>query len=1005
MRSGFLKWVTALSVGLLTVALFAPSADAQIPRGTLSGQVQAEDGSALPGVTVTASSPALQGTRVTVTDGNGFYTLRSLPPGDYEVTYELEGFQTKAQRVKISAAQDSVNDVQLGLAAVAEEIVVTGETSAVSETSAGSSTYTAEEIGKLAIGRDPNEAVALAPGVHNTGVSTAPSIQGAMSFENLFMINGVAIEDNIRGTPLPLFIEDAIEETTVSTSGISAEYGRFTGGVVNVITKSGGNELSGSFRTSFANDDWVSETPLTTSERTDEITEVFEATLGGYLWRDHLWFFGSGRDREIEETAFTTTPTSIGFPRTDAEQRFEGKLTLSPTASHTLVGSYLDYQREQTGATFGAVLDLRSLNVREDPQEYLVGNYTGILTPSLFVEAQYAERDFIIGKGLGGPPDLIDGTMVRDRPTAKQFWASLFCGSCEDEIRNSEQKLAKASYFLSTESLGSHDLAVGYDAFDDIRFSVNHQTGSDFQVWAERTVLGNDNTIYPVFQTTATWLVWWPPVGLDIARPTNFETAGYYVNDRWQLNDRWSFNLGVRYDENEGRNSSGDLVADDSKLSPRLGLSWDTQGDGDLVVNASYGTYVAKIANSGNVADATSTGGALAGFGWGYAGPPVNLDCQPSGANCVTTDVALQTMFDWYLANGGVLDINDDLSGLTNMPLIFACIPGVSQVVRETFDSPSTDEIAIGATKRLGNRGLLRADIVHREWEDFYADLTTLETGSTVVGGVPTDITFKGNYDSGLEREYIGLNLLARYRLGDRLTLSGNYTLSELEGNVVGETSGSGPVSAGPQQYPEYTEASWNFPVGRLNADQTHKLRVWGIYDLIDSERHTMSVSLLQNFWSGQPYGANAAILMDTATLDDLFGFPPIVNNPGYADPPDTVGYWFTDRDAFETDDITRTDLALNYSFNFNLFGKRIETFLQPEVLNVFDEQGVANLNLVETSVVTAADTTTLQPFNPFTTTPVEGVHWRKDPDFGEPTSENAFQTPRTYRFSVGFRF
>jgi len=1005
MRSSFTRWVTALSIGLLAVALFPPQADAQIPRGVLKGQVKAEDGSALPGVTVTASSPALQGTRTAVSDGNGFYNFPSLPAGEYEIAYELEGFQTVTQQRRIAAAQDTVADIQMGLATVTEEIIVTGETSSVSETSTGATTYTAEEVSKLPIGRDPTAVASLAPGVHDTGPSAAPSISGAMTFENLFMINGVAIEDNIRGTPLPLFIEDAVQETTVATSGISAEYGRFTGGVINVLTKSGGNELSGSFRTSLTNDDWISDTELTTAERTDKVNQVYEATLGGFLWKDHLWFFGSGRDREIDATSFTTTPTSLPYPRTDAEQRFEGKLTLSPTPSHTLVGSYLDYDREQTGATFGAVFDLRSLNVRTDPQEYLVGNYTGILTPSLFVEAQYAERDFIIGKGLGGPPDLIEGTAMRDRPTGKRFWSSVFCGSCEDEIRNSEQTLAKGSYFLTTESLGSHDIAVGYDAFDDIRFSVNHQSGSDFEVWAERTVIASDNSVvYPVFQTTATWLVWWPPVGLDIARPTNFETAGYFVNDKWQLNDRWSFNLGVRYDENEGVNSSGDVVADDSKLSPRLGLTWDTQGDGDLVVNASYGTYVAKLANSGNVADATSTGGALAGFGWGYSGPPVNLNCQPSGANCVTTDVALQTLFDWYMSNGGTTDVEGDLSWVTNMPLIFACIPGVSQVVQESFDSPSADEIAIGATKRIGNRGLVRADIVHREWEDFYADLTTLETGSTVVGGVPTDITWKGNYDSGLEREYIGLNVMGRYRLGDRLTLAGNYTLSELEGNVNGETTGSGPVSAGPLQYPEYTDPRWNFPIGRLNADQTHKLRMWGIYDLIDTEHHTMSVSLLQNFWSSQPYGAAAAILMDNATLEAR-GFSPIVINPGYADPPDTVTYFFTDRDAFETDDVTRTDLALNYGFSFNLFGKQIETFIQPEVLNVFDEENIANLNFVQTSVTTAANTTALQPFNPFTETPVEGVHWQKNSAFGEATSENAFQTPRTYRFSVGFRF
>ncbi|HEX5717754.1 MAG TPA: hypothetical protein VF179_16465, partial [Thermoanaerobaculia bacterium] len=104
--------------------------------------------------------------------------------------------------------------------------------------------------------------LADAPGVAPTGPTRAISISGALSFENLFLVNGVVITENLRGQPFDLFIEDAIEETTTSTSAISAEYGRFGGGVVNTITKSGGNELHGSFRTNVANDDWEARNEL-----------------------------------------------------------------------------------------------------------------------------------------------------------------------------------------------------------------------------------------------------------------------------------------------------------------------------------------------------------------------------------------------------------------------------------------------------------------------------------------------------------------------------------------------------------------------------------------------------------------------------------------------------------------------------------------------------------------------------------------------------------------------
>ena len=87
------------------------------------------------------------------------------------------------------------------------------------------------------------------------------AISGATSFDNVFMINGVDINDNLFGTANNLFIEDAIEQTNILTGGISAEYGRFSGGVVNIVTKSGGNTFGGSFRENFSNPKWIDETP------------------------------------------------------------------------------------------------------------------------------------------------------------------------------------------------------------------------------------------------------------------------------------------------------------------------------------------------------------------------------------------------------------------------------------------------------------------------------------------------------------------------------------------------------------------------------------------------------------------------------------------------------------------------------------------------------------------------------------------------------------------------
>jgi hypothetical protein len=518
------------------------------------------------------------------------------------------------------------------------------------------------------------------------------------------------------------------------------------------------------------------------------------------------------------------------------------------------------------------------------------------------------------------------------------------------------------------------------------------------------------NTIYPVMPGgpggDRTWIVWWPPVGLDQVRPTDFTTNSFYVNDSWQLNEHWSFNLGARYDENDGRDSGGNVVAEDDKVSPRVGVTYDLKGDGDTVFNLSYGTYVAALANTRG--DSTSTGGALAAIMSLYAGPAINTNCQTDGTGCITTDQALQILFNWYTTpvaqggSGGVTDINDDLSGFDQNLLVYSFFPGATSQIDPAggIKSPSADELTFGVTKRLGNKGLFRADVVLREWEDFYSDRTSVPPASGVVAtpSGQSDLITVGNFgDAFLSREYTGVNLQGRYRVTDRFTVSGNYTWSETEGNINGESAGSGPVSSDPLSYPEYSEKSWNFPEGKLLTDQTHKFRIWGIYDLIDNERHSLNASVLFNFFSGTPYSAVGSV---DVTAD--------VVNPGYAEPPPEAGYFFSQRGAFETDDVTRTDISLNYAFRWNLFGKPVEIFLQPEVINVFDEDAVID---VDTTINDATTSGAFQDFDPFTETPIQGVHWDFAPGtngfggFGQAVDKDDYQQPRTYRFSVGFRF
>ncbi len=962
-------------VGLSWVALMGVPALAQTPTGTLTGQVTAEDGSPLPGVTVTVTSPSLQGDRVAVTSENGGYNLRALPPGDYTVRFELAGLATAEDEVRVSLGQTTTWDTEMSLEEIREEIVVTGNRESISSSSQSAVTYSQSFVENLPVSRNITQATLLSAAAGATGPGGNVSISGNMSFENLYLVNGVVITDNIRSTPFDLFIEDAIEETTVASGGVSAEYGRFGGGVINTITKSGGNEFHGSLRTSLDNQSWEGETPLTV-ERDDTTNATYEGTLGGRIWQDRLWFFLAARDRD-EEALAQTAVTNIPYDAGNKETRLEGKLTFSPTPSHRLVGTYLDVDEDDLGNTFSTVLDLASVNNRKLPQELTAFHYSGVLTTNFSIEAQYSERQFLFQESGSKFTDRILGTLFVDADS-RRWHSPTFCGVCRDEERSNENLLFKASYFLSTPRLGSHDIVAGYDTFEDIRAADNHQSGSDFRIVRLETIVqgsGVDAVLFPNF-IPGTTFVQWNPI-FETTRGTSFKTNSLFINDAWRVNDHLSLNLGVRYDENDGEDSSRNRVIDDSKVSPRIGASYDLRGDGSMRVHASFGRFVNAVANS--QAGAGSSAGSPAAITWFYGGPEINAP----GGPLIPADDALQMLWDWFDARGGTDNLGDVRS---------ISIPGGSTVIGDDMRSPHTDEYSLGFSKQLGMSGLVRADYVHREGGDFYIDRRNLGTGrATLPSGDVVDKSVVGNEDDRLERVYDGLHTHAQYRFSARLGIGGVWSWSHTRGTWDGETANSGPVRSALGQYPEYKAFDRHLVRGDLENDQRHRVRVWAGWDFLDVAGHRLNLTVLQNFSTGTPYGALGSVASES-----------FIDNPGYVNPPSDVNYYFTSRDAFRTDDITRTDLALNYAFDWNAFGKSMEVFLQPEVINLFNEDGVIDVN---DSIRDATTTDSLQPFNPFTDTPVEGVHWEKGPDFGEPSDPTDFQQPRTFRLSVGFRF
>jgi hypothetical protein len=948
------------------------------PTGTVSGHVVDQAGLAVPGATVTASSPALQGVRTATTSENGDYIIPFLPAGDYEVKFELQGFKTTTRPVSVKMAETLPLNVTLAIAAVAESVTVTGASPDIVPTATIAANFKKEALERLPVGRALNDAVLLAPGVAGNGPSGNIMMAGALSFESQYLVNGVVINENLRGQALNLFIEDAIQETKVSTGAISAEYGRFGGGVVNMITKSGGNRFSGSFRTTFDNDAWRSLTPFPSDQTVDAVTPTYEMTAGGPVVKDKLWYFGAGRFTKPER-GLTLAVTGGNYTTSTDERRYEGKITYALNPKNNAKIGYTKRTTDVANNRFGTIMDTASLYDNTTDQHVYTANYTSVLTSNLFVEGQYSKKISATMDVGSQFTDLVKGTPISDRSKTigtdnPRFNSPTFCAVCGGgwlEHRDNWDWFGKLTYFLSTSHTGSHNIVAGFDNFKEWRKNDNWQSGSQYNIAATTTII-DGATVYPVFQTDNTTFINYAPI-LQQSVGNDIRTYSAYGNDAWRLSNHLSFNIGARIDLNRSKDQSGTAVVRDSQWSPRIGLTWDMKGDGRWTANVGFARYVSGISTA--LVDAGSAGGRQASFSWFYQGPSVNAGPGPY----VTADKALPILWDWFFANGG-----------NNRPTrTTPNIPGLSTKVRGDVTSPSTNEVSVGVANIAG-RAEWRLDYVHRKSSDMYGDFLDLSTGRVAdAAGRPFDLTLVSNTPLA-SRAYDGATADARYRWA-RMQVGANYTLAKTWGNFNGENVGSGPIRATFDTFPEYRQESWNYPTGYNPGDQRHKLRTWVSFALpLPEAAGRVDLGVLQRVDSGVAVDVNGSI--------DPRAY---VTNPGYVTPIGSVAYYFIPRGDFRWDNVYSTDLAISW-------GKRLpqlrtaELFFRGVVTNMFNNAARTRGDI---GINTRLNNAAYQAFNPFTTTPVQGVNWDYSPTFGQPQAFDDYQPARLFSLSVGIRF
>jgi hypothetical protein len=970
-----LGFVVALLLGL------SPTTFAQgTQTGTLSGTVIDQGGLVLPGVTVTASSPSLQGVRSTVTDENGRYSIPGLPPGTYEVRYELQGMgPVVRENTVVPLGGVAIVDATMGVATLSETVTVTAETPSVLATPTAVTNLTAREVDILPIGRTPARIAEFAPGLtDNTPNVGQVTISGAFAYDNVFMIDGVDANDNLFGTSNNLYIEDAIEETQILTSGISAEYGRFSGGVINLVTKRGGNAFSGSFRVNLTNPAWSDETPLEESrgtERQDQISKNYEGTFGGPIVRDRLWFFSAMR-RERSETQRAFQQIGTPYVQGLENDRYEVKLTGTVAANHTLQGSYTNNKTVDLDRP--SIADTRSITAstlvdREQPNRLFVTNYNGVLGSKTFLTAQYSEKKFGF-RGTGGTDTAFAASPFLTRgnlgaPGGLHYNAPYF-SSFDPEDRNNRQVTASASYFLTSAATGSHDIKGGFEHYTSTRTGGNSQSATgyvfstDYLLSGGLPALDSQGRVIPRFVPVATQIQNWLSVqgaAIDI------RTLSLYLQDRWHVNQNLTLDLGVRFEDVRSE-ATGDIVGADTRtVVPRLAATFDPAGDGKTVLQATYAHYSGKFSET-QFARNTNVGTPSLVL-LEYRGPEgAGMDFAPG--------------FD--LANYAILGGN---------------FPTANVFFNEGTSAPITKEFTVSAGREIG-RGHVKAIYTWRNtsnfFEDFIQDPTTAGQTTVIRDGRNFGTFDNVVYDNSdlPERRYQGLQFLGRYNFGSNLMLNGNYTLQiKNEGNFEGEAGNQPGNTSIVENYPELTTPERHAPVGRLDDFQRHKVRLFLAYTQNLGRFGSLDLAPIWRYNSGQTYSLFTAGLGITAAQRAL--------NPGYRLTSGTITsqtLFYEGRGTGEFDGYGLVDFAATYQIPI---WRTLRPWIKAEVYNLLNNDKLIGF------------TTTVTP-DP--NSPLDALGFRtgfvRSANFGNARDNRDYPRPlpgidglRTFQVSFGLRF
>jgi hypothetical protein len=845
-------------VAAVCMLMAAPAVFGQT-TGTIQGIVKDSSDALLPGVTVEGRSPALQGIKTAVSGSDGSYRFSLLPPGTYTVTFSLSGFGRVQKTVAVQLDKTVVVDASMALSAT-EEITVTGESPVIDATSSAVGTnFSSDFVRTLPVGRGFSAIATKAPGViQGFGADQLNfNVHGSTGAENSFIIDGVDTTEIQFGRQGKAVVGDFVQEVEVKAGGFEAEYGHAQGGVLNAITKQGGNEFHGGvfgyysgrsddvdggniWQTQDDNLQAKADSLGTFRSQTDVIrntrTADYGASLGGFFWKDRIWFFGAYDKVKTEGINFLNTPagscTTSPCPsgtgpgtgsfsgatteRNVDQDLYAGKLTFRILEGLSLVGSVFGDPSElgpnlrtplagEPPGTFRGVL-------KQGGTDY-TGRLQGLAGSQFLFELQAARHE---EKNENAPENTTERLFLPVVPAGLPRSGGYGFYQVQDFTRNFYR--GAATYYLNL--LGSHELKGGGDY---AKVTANSQRLYTGPPGSHETIFvrsfDNGETIYQhEYFTTGLRDADGAPIPVD-ANPlevSHTNNTGAFFQDKWQILPTLTLNVGVRWEDQKVKDIDNvTQIHINDEWMPRLGFAWDFLGSGRSRLYGNYARF--------------------------YETMPMDINVRAYGLEVSTAIYNLDP--DSHIGDPTLCGAKPD------RPTV--CSAGRHSTIKigGSFGEPTqpgikgqySDEYALGVEYQPITDLAVGAKYIYRTLGRVIEDGASLNSdgdleyfifnpGSSFVSPISNAVVGAEYADVPPRRIYRGIILTAQKRFNNNLQFLASYTYSTLRGNYDGvfqtSTTQLDPNINSAYDYRVFLDQAY----GDLSNDRRHVAKIDGSY-------------------------------------------------------------------------------------------------------------------------------------------------------------------------------